>query len=256
MPITRVPDVGRLAALGTWRFSLGIYQFDTDVYTALADSVPNGEMPVDVLFRLPEWCVYIETPGHCWMNECLHGFWAHLEHDINTKRPELRLLLDLEQQLIPIPLHLGPWTITEAIDRAMSEASRQSQIALGAPLSSSPSDEIAIQLYGLISLVLYLCSDEPELENDFEPGTSPKRPTPTRTKKGWRLFPANKPRIWKVASQMGDQLRRSVSEVNEGVRKVSPHIRKAHWHGFWTGPRDGERRFKYKFLPPTFVASD
>ena len=62
MPLNRVPDVGLLAAIGTWRYSQGIYRFDDSVYEALRDTVPSGDMPVDVLYRLPEWCVYIETP--------------------------------------------------------------------------------------------------------------------------------------------------------------------------------------------------
>lgn len=260
MPLERVPDVGRLAALGTWRYTQGIYRFDTDVYAALTDTIPNGEMPVEVLLRLPEWCVYIETPGHSWLGQPLHGFWAHLEFDISSKRPELRLLLDTDDQLIPMPLHMGPWTVTEAVDRAMSEADRQAFKALGVKLPPAPSDQIAAQLYGLVSLVLYLCSEEPELDDERAPGTSPSRPTPTKTKKGWRLFPATKPRIWTVAAKLGGQLRKNPiagdGDGDGGDRKVSPHIRQAHWHGYWLGKKDGERRFKYKWLPPTLVSSD
>ena len=34
---------------------------------------------------------------------------------------------------------------------------------------------------------------------------------------------------------------------------VIPHARGGHWHRFWTGPLDGERRLKIKWLPPTIV---
>ncbi len=107
MPLNRVPDVGLLAAIGTWRYSQGIYRFDDSVYEALRDTVPSGDMPVDVLYRLPEWCVYIETPGADWLGTTLYGFWVHLEFDINRQKPELRLLLDTEHSLLPIPLHMG-----------------------------------------------------------------------------------------------------------------------------------------------------
>ena len=36
----------------------------------------------------PEWCVYIAAAHPEWPG---HGLWAHLEHDVNTGRPELRL---------------------------------------------------------------------------------------------------------------------------------------------------------------------
>lgn len=252
MPLNRVPDVGRLAALGTWRYSQGIYRFDPDIFSALYDTVPMGEIPVDVLFRLPEWSVYIETHGTRFAGDKLHGFFVHLEFDVITQRPELRLLLDTEQQLMPIPLHIGKWTVTEAVDRALSETGKQAVKALGVTLPPAPSDQLAEELYGLVSLVLYICSDEPEIDDEREPEATPQRPHPKRTKKGWRLFPASRPRIWKVAEALGEKLRQQTASDPSG-RKVAPHLRRAHWHGFWSGPRDGERRYGYKFLPPMLV---
>lgn len=256
MPLERVPDVGRLAAIGTWRYSQGIYRFDESVYDALRDTVPSGDMPVDVLYRLPEWSVYIETPNSDWMGDTLYGFWAHLEFDINEQKPELRLVLDTEQSLMPIPLHMGKWTVTEAVDRAMQETLKQARkIGISTPASPPPSDLLAEKLYGLVSLVLYLCSDEPEIDDEREPGSTPQRPRPTRTKGGWRLFPAKRPRVWSVGKQLGEQLRKPAEPSETAGNKKSPHLRRAHWHGFWSGPRDGERRFNYKWLPPIAVAA-
>ena len=36
-------------------------------------------MAFGLLYRPPEWCVDIETPGRIWEGRTLHGFWAHLE---------------------------------------------------------------------------------------------------------------------------------------------------------------------------------
>lgn len=247
-----LPDVGRLAAIGTWRYSQGIYRFDDDARRAIADTVPNGEMPVEVLYRLPEWCIYIETPGMTFTGDALHGFFVHLEWDANTHRHELRFLLDCESNLIPLPLHIGKWTLTEAVDRALEESLKQARLA-GVPESAVDPGEIAAQLFGLVSLLLYVCSDEPEIDDEREPGVHPQRARPTKTKKGWRLFPAKRPRIWTVGRELGQRLR-AVSGDETG-RTVTPHLRRAHWHGFWSGPRDGERRFGYKWLPPTVVGS-
>jgi len=257
LPIERALDVGRLAAIGTWRYSQGVYRFAPHVYSALLDTIPTGDMPVDVLYRLPEWSVYIETPAANWQQDPLHGFWAHLEWDANTGRSELRLLLDTDAMLIPIPLHMGPWTITEAMDRSITEAKRQATIhQIHGAYGSA--DDIAPHLYGLVSLVLYLCSDEPEIDDEREPGASPQRPKPTRTKGGWRLFAAKRPRTWSVGNELEKKLTSQAASEDDGTdtRKVAAHLRRAHWHGYWTGPRDGERRFGYKWLPPTVVAGD
>lgn len=248
-------DVSRLAALGAWRYSQGIYRFDENFYNALSSTVPSGDLPCEVLYRLPEWSVYIETPNKEWQGSPLHGFWCHLEWDVNTERHELRLLLNTDT-LIGIPLHLGKWTLTEAVDRALQEAQLQSkQVNFNVSFNNIAGD-FSSSLYSLISLVLYLCSDEPEIDNEREPGIHPKRPQAKRIKKGWRLFPANKPKIWNVGQQLGEKLRQldQNTSLESTQRSVRPHLRRAHWHGFWKGPYDGERRFHYHWLPPMVVA--
>lgn len=259
LPPHLIGDVGRLAAIGTWRYSQGVYRFDADFMAALADTLVVGDIPCEALFRLPEWSLYIETPGQQWLGDELHGYWAHLEYDVNAGRNELRLLLDTEQTLIPFPIHLGPWTVTESVDRAIAESKRQllaNKIDL--PLADSPDNIqlLADSINPLISLLLYICSDAPEIDNEREPGTAPKRPKPTKTRRGWRLFPAEKPRVWTLGRQIGQQLRTAAGDLTQQTgRGVKPHLRRGHWHGYWTGPRDGERRFIYKWLMPIAIGA-
>ncbi|MDQ2077429.1 hypothetical protein [Marinimicrobium sp. ABcell2] len=249
-------NASRLAAIGAWRYSQGIYRFDEDALQAIADTVPSGEMPSEVLYRLPEWSVYIETPGLQYLGEDLHGFWAHLEWDVNTERHELRLLLDTQTFLVPVPMHLGKWTVTEAVDRAYAESRKQWHLTglSDSILKAEPDAEAAArELYGLVSLLLYVCCEEPEIDDKREPGAFPAQSRPKRTKKGWRLFPAKRPRVWTVGETLGERLRSGPGELTG--RGVDAHLRKAHWHGFWRGPRDGQRHFSYKWLPPIPVSS-
>ncbi|WP_192905784.1 AcrVA2 family anti-CRISPR protein [Geobacter anodireducens] len=260
VPPHMIADVGRLAAIGTWRYSQGIYRFTTEMYQAIADTGLRGNLPSDVLMRLPEWCVYVETPDRIWLGTHLYGIWAHLESDANDGRRELRLLLDTEDALIPIPVHLGDWTVEEAVTRMINETARQSVVHLKRPfLRDVATDmQIADALRPLISLLLYLCSDEPEIDDDREPGAFPAQPHPRKTKQGLRWFPPDRPRIWTVGGKMAVRLReaRQAAErsTSTGQRTLTPHIRRAHWHGFWTGPLDGPRRFSYHWLPPILVS--
>ncbi|MBL8474403.1 MAG: hypothetical protein JNM98_21625 [Rhodocyclaceae bacterium] len=84
VPVERITHVARLSALGAWRATQGVYRFDPDVYAAVVDTPISGDIPADVLHRMPEWCVYVETPGMTARGALLHGFWAHLEADANT----------------------------------------------------------------------------------------------------------------------------------------------------------------------------
>jgi len=36
----------------------------------------TGDLPHDVLFGMPEWCLYIETPGYSLFDRKLHGFFC------------------------------------------------------------------------------------------------------------------------------------------------------------------------------------
>lgn len=249
-------DAAKLAAIGTWRYTQGIYRFDPDTLSALVDSPLNGQIPTEVLYRLPEWCLYIETPGLTWLGQSMGGFWVHLEWDANTQRHEFRLLVNTEGELHATPLHMGPRPVTEAVERYLEEASRQS--ALAGRVLAVPADAgklLADEVRPLLSLVLYLCSEMPEIDDERQPGSHPERPRPKKTKGGWRLFPPNKPRVWTVGAETGRQLRQAaLPQATEGDgRTVRAHLRKGHWHGFWKGPRDGERTFIYRWLAPMVV---
>ena len=137
-----------------------------------------------------------------------------------------------------------------------SEAEKQA-CALG--VFSPDKSDTAVQAIGasvnpLLSLVLYLCSEEPDVEDREQPAAQPAYPAPKKTKRGWRLFPANKPRMWEVGRTFGAKLHRRSEGTTD--RKVTPHLRRAHWHGYWRGPKHGERKFFYRWIPPVLVAGE
>src|SRR5205823_1699754 len=56
-------EIARVAALTTWRLGRGVYRFDPALYAALAETPIGEDLPVAPLFRLPEWCCYLDLPG-------------------------------------------------------------------------------------------------------------------------------------------------------------------------------------------------
>ena len=87
------PTPWRSGALVARRVTQGIYRFDPTTFDALWKTPVAGDIPTEVLFHLPEWCVYIPTPDQTWQGANLNGFFAHLESDMNDRRTELRLVL-------------------------------------------------------------------------------------------------------------------------------------------------------------------
>lgn len=125
---------------------------------------------------------------------------------------------------------------------------------------------VAGTLAPLVSLLLFLCSQREEVGVE---GHRPGNPAAKRTKKGWRWFPADKLTTWDVGVRIGAALRRAYQRAETGQAEIDPetgrarpraHVRRAHWHGYWTGPRveerAAERRFPLRWMPPIPVNLD
>jgi len=244
-----IGDVQLLAALAAWRVGQGIYRFDPALAEAIK-STPITALPVEVLYRLPEWCVYIEEahePG------C--GFFAYLESDANSGLPELRILTDPpNQERMPIALHLDQPTLDLSVAAMLAESRRQ-MVRLGNTHSAATMpdlvENIAEAVTPLLNLVLYLCSEAADLG-----GERPQRPKPVRTKRGWKMFPPDAPRVWTVGERIGSALRSAHLAEQTGQRETTPdgrqsprpHVRRAHWHTYRVGP--GRSDAIIKWLPP------
>lgn len=256
-----------LASIGTWRYSQGIYRFSPPVYEALAKTELHAKIPADVLLRLPEWCVYVETPGLPWgADNTLFGFWAFLSWEI-TNVTSLHIACDLAQGFEARSLELGPYSLAESLTRMIEPAIAHKPTVVDAWEKAKKYllPELVERYSILLSLLLYICSDSPEFLGP-RGETHPTRPQPTRVKKGLRLFPPPGPRIWQTGNETGERLERERAAAESGAKErkgVSPHLRRAHWHGYWTGKREkdeagnyiAERKFSHRWLPPVFVGS-
>lgn len=241
---------GELGAIAAWRPTKGIYRFDPDFGRAIAETELAKELPNEVLHRLPEWCVYVETDG---IVEGVHGFFAHLECDANTGGEELRLLIDTDDGLTPIALHLVG-TLQDAVQAFFDEAAAHAALT-GAWTYGTPASvikQIATKISPIVSLVLYLCSDAP----DYDGADRPTMPTARQTKHGPKERGAEVPRVWDVGLRMGAALRAAVrqerAEPGDGTHaSPRPHVRRAHWHLYWSGEKRGTPRVKW--LSPVLV---
>lgn len=72
-PTGVVRDAATIAALSAWRPTKGVYQFHPQLLDALWGTPVTGDLPTQVLKRLPEWCVYIPLERELSKTETLHG---------------------------------------------------------------------------------------------------------------------------------------------------------------------------------------
>ncbi|ELT8232544.1 hypothetical protein QPF19_004345 [Salmonella enterica] len=261
-PASMLPAM-QLATLGTWRYSQGIYRPDPDFFREIADSIISDSLPADVFQHLPEWCIYVEIPEMTWCGDRVLGFWAHLDYrPKSSSYGELVILFNCETlgYVMGVVLALGPWSIREGYEKTAKRGIENVQGSYPGSLDEithSLYDNVDVRMTELapaISILLYICSDEPEIEDRNAPGERPSRPQEKKTKKGMRIFPAERTRVWTLGAGIGSILREAYHNGLTGKTK-RPHLRRGHWHGYWNGSHDKERFFRYKWLPPVFVNS-
>lgn len=153
------PDLSNtplLAAIGQWRVTQGIYRFEPALYHEVVNTPIASNLSHQLLRRLPEWSVYVETPGMYWGSERLYGFFAHLDYEPYDEQELLRIVLDLDGRLGAIHIRLGPWPLAESISRELDEASSHLD-AIAARHFAEAMSTYCIQ--PLVSLLVYLCGE-------------------------------------------------------------------------------------------------
>jgi hypothetical protein len=261
--------------LATWRISQGIYRFDPDLYASVIDSVLGGEIPGDLLLRLPERSVFVETPNLTFAftngaRDTIHGVWARIESLPGTEERAVVLQPLLASEPADPFLHAVRIPISGLIDRwddtALTETATVRAISgqtVNAEELRQSQSRIDAWSRPVLNLLLYLCSENSEISKD---GKSARDPISRAIMGGRRHIPPSLPTKWEVGVRMGAALRAArqtaagTSPDSGGQKRA--HIRRAHWHGVRVGPTkraDGEaiptneRRFELRWLPPIFV---
>lgn len=276
LPYERSHHPSMLGALAAWRVTQGIYRFDPALYEAVINTPLDRDLPREPLYRLPEWCVYIETSDLIWRipgeERPIHGAWAHLDLERNIQTApecELRLVLDTArapgvaldptQGCVPVPLTLmGKGTIADSLERVLTFGADQA-IARGLkpPAGRDDAKRVARMLWPIVSLLLYICTESAEIGDGIRRALNPR---PTRTRYGWRLFPPNRPTTWDVGVRIGAKLRRAcqhdrATDTARTGRHVRPHVRIAHSHTFLVGTGRAERCVKWLPVIPVNMDS-
>lgn len=250
-----------LSCVGTWRPSQDIIRFDADVYISLAATGLAGDLPVEIFKRLPAWGVYVEAPGLVHGGAQHQGFFAHLEWDANTGHEELRLYFaSATGGFLPAILHLGPWDLQQACQESNAYAV-ETNTAHGIDVSDMRPLVPDTGLETALNLLLYVCAYGFGDREGWSATGRVTYPSAKKVKTGWRLFPPDRPRLHTLGTVYGQQIRQAATtgagRHHSGPR---PHVRRAHWHSFWSGPikpRPGiesARRLTVRWLPPIPVA--
>jgi len=247
-----LPD---LTAALLWTQTKMVYRYDREFIAEIASSPLTGNIPIDILYRLPYYCIYVEAPVVIFGEES-RGFFAWMEYDVNNKMPELRLLyLMRDNYTISVPVLLPGGGLDESNNALYESAMQRSSIDVKSALADLSGKSLAAikpDITAAINLVLYVCSEDADIRPASRQRVTPTGQTPKQCT------------AWDVGVRIGSALRkasdaatssRPVKPRESATTSPRPHMRRAHWHHYWTGPRWGARKLVLKWVHPVLVGS-
>ena len=205
---SRMDELMTLASVYTWRCSKGVYRFAPEIYDALIHQPLTGDLPTDCLYRLPEWAVYIETPGLLYERRPVDGFIAHLDFNLFSQGVDLQFAIFWHGIEMPktVALPLGSGSLLDAMERT----DRVDDVFMG-PVRQrryvGTRQEYIQSFSSMLQLILYLCSDEPDIPVIEHPK---KRRRPA----GHIQLP-DEPRVWDVGVRISNAIRKGKQHQEE-----------------------------------------
>lgn len=161
-----------LGSLTAWQATQGIFQFHNELFERLWNAPIDENLDAAIFRRLPQWCLYIETPDRDFRSMALYGFFVDLEREVYAEAsgPEdsLRILLDTDVGLIPLTCELRG-SVADAF-RWMTDkdhlklqrhvlAEQGLSAKQGKPMLDNMLKDLALELRPIFSMILYLCSE-------------------------------------------------------------------------------------------------
>ena len=256
-----VSDAQQIDALAPWRISKEVFIIDESLEQMLFQQADDTSVPAEILMQIPYPCFYIQFHNFEFQNRTISGAFVHLEYDVNNDSSELRILFTfLNGSTLGFPIHINAGNLENSEHITVQEAINT--IGTDSPLNAlrgmmqTENNAIKIALGKVLQIVLYLCAQNAEI--------SPNKEQSTVYKRGKKIRDSYAEiRKWDVGVRIGAAVKASVqsgaynSQSKEHSTHASPrpHMRRGHWHNFWTGSKSApsERKLVLKWVAPTFI---
>lgn len=172
-----------LSALSIWRIEKHVFLVEPALMDEL-EKTTFGQIPSNIFMNLPYQSAYFEFEEKAFSGQS-RGFFVHLEYDHNTKEQELRLSFIMENmQIMCISLGLNEDTIEDSIQnfyqtgladlQKAGERYNVTQASIHTQLSYHKDSVLLLEK--CLKIILYLCSDKPDIVPHSEQTFIMKRP--------------------------------------------------------------------------------
>jgi hypothetical protein len=222
-------------------------RYHPELAAALIDTPLDGTIPVDALYRMPAWGLYLDTP-HLGDGAGVFASVSPTRFTVPGRPASAgadQLFLVFVDPPAENPVVLFAFGLDRTLDHIVDVDADD--------LYGRPFREVVTSV---LSLLVYLCVDEPDLATIDVPAAAH---TPAQTR---RHVPVADHHViaagWRLGADLAAARRHHAGpDGTAGGAAVTPHLRRAHWHHYWTGPRSDpeRRRLELRFLAPTLVGT-
>lgn len=219
---SRAEHIAVIAGL-SWMYTKAIYEIDPEVQKHIKSSTIPKDLPVeDIVDKFPEVCAYLDFGP---IDESGHdgAFIAPLANEKGDK------------YFLISPANPGDGEKGGIGGFLLSKYNYQGLFAESTDLKKA-----------LINSVLFVVSQEHTSNHESEESASGgKKPT--------TIQPAKKVKRIKLGEHLREKLFGNRGG-HDSAGHTSPHMRRGHWHHYWTGPKTGPRELKLNWVYPCFVS--
>ena len=251
-----------VAAYDMWRGCKQVYRFDPGFGRLIAGQALDSSIPAEALARMPYPILFVECPmtlddGEalgCWMYVDDDYFVGYDEHGAaKTERNLVCLRLGQDMKTYPLVISLELGTVAAAAEEAVSYESAADRVLFGSDGERDLGHTKTI-VSEAINLALYICSEHADVEVSYVP--KPPTANPKKAKRNRCSFATVRSVGYRTAASLSLSKNSGSGQEGKGDRSMAPHMRRAHWHHYWTGPLDGERSCIVKWMPPIPVNTE
>lgn len=236
-----------MSLVSEWKKSKQVYKFNRDLLNELSETDIDFTLPHDIFKRLPYQTLYLDFSDN-------RELCSKISADgcIITPRSTMIMIGGEIKQftvLMIVTYRGGKSVISRAITLPNeSDGFSISADDLCAEFDDADSESIVydgarLQTIVVMQAILYLCSYEPDIRE------SSSSKAERRTAKRLRIKKSDMPaQTYEVGVRFGAAFRKWTAgtlgadhSTGTGSHK-RPHMRRAHWHRFWTGKRNSDER--------------
>lgn len=255
-------------ALHLWRESRTVYSIDPALAEALCqqaqDTSDTEVLPSELLLNLPHRCIAVEMPEitfkvHTPRGDVVRNFTGKFFVFSGQVfgAPDIALQsvwATPDSRLVNMYLPILPGKPLRASYDALGELLKN-DIPKNADAASVAKTESKLSLIAA-QIVLYLQSQNADVRARPAPKKNKKNGKKSKPAKiidtGFRYGSTIRAQTSRIMYQKPDEDTQS-SERSPARAPVRPHMRRGHFHHFWVGPRDGERKLILKWVAPTAI---